>query len=354
MTRKPEEIRQALDTTLSGASHDPTLYNRVVNASKGESPTVKRKLTLSMAFVMILVLMTGTVAVAATYRGVSWFLTEHLCITTVLDPDYVFSDMRQHHNSKYLDATVIDAYWDGLELYITYRVAPVDPTQILRMDCEQQDTSDADLLLWEPDFISVTDYNNPERPHPYTLFCDWKYEEDGSITVFVSFPHYDMSQPDSISIPIFNKVASTQEINLSMLHFYQPTLADPIAAHEHSWIPATCVAPKTCTICGRTDGELGYHDFQPTDAEDRLACAVCTQSNVKPFNIPATMTIRPGDYNNFVLALQLKLNELGCYNGPFSGVYDEATIAAVNAYQEGAGLPIRDICGSETIQSLFP
>ena len=57
MTRKPEDIRTAIDTTLSGASHDPTLFNRVVNASKGDTPPVKKKLTLSMALVLVLMLL---------------------------------------------------------------------------------------------------------------------------------------------------------------------------------------------------------------------------------------------------------------------------------------------------------
>ena len=53
MNRTPDDIRASIDTVLSGASHDPTLLNRVVNASKGDHPPVKRKLTLSMAFVLI-------------------------------------------------------------------------------------------------------------------------------------------------------------------------------------------------------------------------------------------------------------------------------------------------------------
>ena len=62
MTRTHQDIRNAIDTTLSGASHDPTLFNRVVNASKGDSPPVKRKLTLSMALVLVLALAAAAVA----------------------------------------------------------------------------------------------------------------------------------------------------------------------------------------------------------------------------------------------------------------------------------------------------
>lgn len=360
MTRRPESIKEAIDTTLSGASHDPTLFGSVVNASKGDSPPMKRKLTLSMAFVLILVLMTGSVAFAATYRGVSWFLTEYLYRTTELDADYLFSNMEQHHDSKYLDATIIDAYWDGLELSIAYRVTPADSSQILQMNSDYEEANkgatpnEADLLLYEPEFINVTNCNDPDLlSRPYNLSCTWQYETDGAITVFVNFPHYDMSNAGSISIPIFNKVTSTQEISLSMLHFYQPTLTDPITAHEHDWLPASCVSPKVCAICERTEGNLGHHDFQPTSDDTRLTCIVCTQSIAKPFNIPATVTLRPGEYSNFVMALQIRLNELGFYNGPFSGMYDDATTEAVKAYQESVNLPIDGICDPETTQRIM-
>lgn len=359
MTRKPEDIRMAIDTTLSGASHDPTLYHRVVNASKGDSPPVKRKLTLSMALVLILALMTGTVAVAATYRGVSWFLTEKTCEPITLDADYLLSGLQQHHNSKYLNAAVVDAYWDGLNFSIAYHISPADPTHFIQMDCRHPEhdhyrpVEDADILLSEPEFINITDENgNITRPQSYS--SNWVYEDDGSLTAMISFNLYNMSQPVSISIPIFNTLTSTGELFRSMLHCNPPTLADPIAAHEHQWTPATCVSPEVCSICYRTGTELGYHTFQPSEDEDRLICAVCGSSTVKPFNVPATVILRPGDNNVFVLSLQLRLRDLGFYAGIFSGVYDDATTAAVKAYQERQGLFADGVCGVETLKLLFP
>lgn len=358
MNRTPDDIRSAIDATLSGASHDPTLYHRVVNASKGDAPPVKKKLTLSMAIVMILLVLTGTVAVAATYRGVQYFLTEKTN-EQQLDPNYLFSGMQQHHNSKRLDATVVDAYWDGLEMSVAYRVAPVDPSLVIRMRCANevhthyQPAVEADILLYEPEFIYVTDEAG-NSIIPYRFSTDWCYEEDGSITVFVRFPHYDMSQPDSISIPIFNYLTAAKDNALSMLHFSQPILADPVAGHEHDWTAATCVSPKLCTICGRTEGGLGYHDFQPAEDSDRLVCPICTNEIARPFNIPDTTTLIPGDYNNFVIALQRRLTELGYYAGPISGMYDDATAQAVTAYQEIEGLPATGVCDPDTHIKLIP
>ena len=32
--------------------------------------------------------------------------------------------------------------------------------------------------------------------------------------------------------------------------------------HDHDWTNATCKAPKTCTKCGLTEGEIGEHNYQ--------------------------------------------------------------------------------------------
>lgn len=126
MNRTPQDVRTALDTVLSGASHDPALFNRVVNASKGDAPKVKRKLTVSMAFVLILVLMSGTVALAAAYRGVSWFLTERPAQPITIDPDQIMTNLTQESNSEWLDAQVQDAYWDGTMLSVSIRLTTKD------------------------------------------------------------------------------------------------------------------------------------------------------------------------------------------------------------------------------------
>lgn len=361
MTRKREDIRLALDTTLSGASRDPALFNRVVNASKGDIPPVKRKLTLSMTLVLILALITSTVAIAVTTRGVSWFL-EKAWQPVAIDDDYLLSDLRQNHNSTLLSPTVVDAYWDGLEFSIAYHVSPVDPTHTIRMVCNNQQhhhyqpAEDADILLHEPEFINVTDDMTGEIDHIYDAFLstDWVYEEDGSLTAMVKFQLYNMSQLSSYSIPIFNTLSSTGMLYRSMLHCYPPTLDDPIPEHEHQWEDATCVSPKVCTICQRTEGDLGWHDFQPSEDGKYRTCFVCTTTQEAPASIPASFTLRPGDYTNHVWLLQLRLSELGYYEGPLSARYDDATTEAVKTYQESQGLEADGICRPETLQKLFP
>ena len=55
---------------------------------------------------------------------------------------------------------------------------------------------------------------------------------------------------------------------------------------EHQWQDATCTAPKTCTLCGKTDGEAAGHSYvdeivEPTCTEQGCTthtCSVCGDS----------------------------------------------------------------------------
>lgn len=282
MNRTPENIRTALDTVLSGASHDPTLFNRVVNASKGDTPPVKKKLTFSMALVLVLILLAGTAFAAAAVHGVTYFLTEQTCNPTLIDPEYLMNALQQNHTSTRLNATVVDAYWDGKTLSIAYRITAVDPALTVRMPCDSPShehyhpTADADILLAMPDFINIT--VNNEITRPMSSSSNWVYEDDGAITLMHSFAVNDMSEAIAISLPISNTLTSDSSEEFAMLHCILPAMTDPIAEHEHNWLPATCVSPMTCSICGRTEGGLGEHDFQPKACNTTRTCPICTYS----------------------------------------------------------------------------
>ena len=276
MTRKPEDIRTAIDTTLSGASHDPTLYNRVVNASKGDPPTVKRKLTLSMALVLILVLMTGTVAVAATYKGVSWFFDTFKSEETI-DPAYLMDSLEQHHDSELLNIRVVDAYWNGVELSMVFNFAPADPAA----DCvlcssttlAHRCNDTAELRIHTGEDINITTGTKITRP--YWRSYSHVTEADGSLSLMITFNVNDMSKPVAITLPVQTTVRSTGATESALLHCYLPVMADPIAPHEHDWTESTCVSPKVCRICGRTDGKLGDHNFIRATCIKPSTCTVC-------------------------------------------------------------------------------
>ena len=44
---------------------------------------------------------------------------------------------------------------------------------------------------------------------------------------------------------------------------------------EHEWIEASCVAPRTCILCGKTDGELAPHIFSFVSCDEPMVCSLC-------------------------------------------------------------------------------
>lgn len=359
MKRKREDIPLALDAALSGLQRDPALFQSVINASKGDVPPVKRKLTTSLALALVLVLLGVGAAAAAAWRGVSWFLTEKTDAAVSLDPNYLLTEPKQHHNSKYLNAAIVDAYWDGLEFSVVYHVSPVNSAQVLAMQCTKaehthtQQERDADIRLLEPAFISLTDQQG-KLTEPRYFTCDWVHETDGSVSVLITLQCYDMSQPVSIGIPIFNTLSESGYTYHSVLHYKPVTLTDPLADHDHQWQPATCVSLKICTVCRRTEEGLGPHLYRLSRDGAMVLCDLCGKELNRPTHVPAGNTLRPGDQDVFVLALQLKLQEMGFYNGPLSGLYDDETQEAVKACQESLGLHSDGMCGRETTEKLFP
>jgi len=275
MNRQPADIRTAIDTTLSGASHDPTLYHRVVNASKGDDPPMKRKLTVSLALMLILTLLTGT-ALAATYRGVNWFFDTFNHEETI-DPAYLMDSLEQHHDSKLLDIRVVDAYWNGVDLSMVFNFAPSDPSA----DCTLCSTTTlahrckdtAELRIHTGEDMNITTGTKVTRS--YERSYAHVDEEDGSISLMITFNVNDMSQPVAITLPVQTTVRSTGANEDALLHCYLPVMDDPIAPHDHDWEPATCVSTKACRICGRTDGKLGEHNFIRATCIKPSTCTVC-------------------------------------------------------------------------------
>lgn len=51
--------------------------------------------------------------------------------------------------------------------------------------------------------------------------------------------------------------------------------AASITSHEHEWKDATCTEPKTCTVCGETEGKPLGHDYSKASFFKRGVCARC-------------------------------------------------------------------------------
>lgn len=49
-------------------------------------------------------------------------------------------------------------------------------------------------------------------------------------------------------------------------------------ANGHSWTPATCTAPKTCSVCGATEGGALGHNWSAATCTTPKTCSVCGQT----------------------------------------------------------------------------
>lgn len=47
---------------------------------------------------------------------------------------------------------------------------------------------------------------------------------------------------------------------------------------EHEWSPASCAAPKTCNLCGETEGSPLSHQWSSGSCEDPRICSLCGEN----------------------------------------------------------------------------
>ena len=73
-----------------------------------------------------------------------------------------------------------------------------------------------------------------------------------------------------------------------------------VCGHEHIWAEADCTAPKTCVVCGKTEGEPAEHRWNGPGCTAPKTCAVCGATEGEPaghswteatFKAPKTCTV---------------------------------------------------------------
>lgn len=53
-------------------------------------------------------------------------------------------------------------------------------------------------------------------------------------------------------------------------------------AAGHQWVEATCQKPKTCSVCGATEGEVAEHQWKDATCTEPKTCSVCGATEEKP------------------------------------------------------------------------
>ncbi len=71
---------------------------------------------------------------------------------------------------------------------------------------------------------------------------------------------------------------TTKTKALAALLLLAMTLSLTACGHEHTWADATCTAPKTCTACGKTEGEVLAHNWQDATCSAPKTCSLCKET----------------------------------------------------------------------------
>ena len=142
-------------------------------------------------------------------------------------------------------------------------------------------------------------------------------------------------------------------------------------AHEHDWIDATCTEPKTCSVCGETEGEPLGHKWEDATCTEPKTCSACGEIEGSPLGhqwILATCTepkycsvCKETDGQ----ALGHKWDDATCTEPktcsvcgetdgePLGHQVSEWTVTTEsNCLQEGEQSGTCDICGRTVIESL--
>lgn len=73
------------------------------------------------------------------------------------------------------------------------------------------------------------------------------------------------------------------------------TLLLTACGHQHTWVDADCTAPKTCSECGKTEGEVGPHIWFAATCAAPQTCSVCgaTEGEALPHTWQAATCTTP-------------------------------------------------------------
>lgn len=75
-------------------------------------------------------------------------------------------------------------------------------------------------------------------------------------------------------------ITSKQTLRISLITFMVLLLTG--CGHEHQWTDATCTEPKTCSECGKTEGEPLGHDWADATCTEPKTCKVCGATEGEP------------------------------------------------------------------------
>ena len=137
------------------------------------------------------------------------------------------------------------------------------------------DSSDSYICtnIGDPDFpIETTDRILGNEEQCYVLSVDrdkLPAPQSDPSRMEVSFVKNGMRFSEAMNVSLPEKEAAAVE---EAAPSEQATAEN---THEHSWIDATCTEPKTCALCGETEGEALGHDYSTSNFFKTGVCSRC-------------------------------------------------------------------------------
>ena len=86
-----------------------------------------------------------------------------------------------------------------------------------------------------------------------------------------------------LTVPACDSVSSPVLDNTPSVFITIPTESEAVHTtteqqHIHSFMPATCIAPKTCSVCGETEGKKLSHNYTDATCQAPRTCTVCSKT----------------------------------------------------------------------------
>ncbi|MCR5398300.1 MAG: hypothetical protein K6E68_02070 [Lachnospiraceae bacterium] len=72
----------------------------------------------------------------------------------------------------------------------------------------------------------------------------------------------------AVGLLVGNKVSRNKEIAAAQEYLEWES-------QNHTWVAANCQTPKTCSVCGATEGEVGEHEWEEATCSVPKTCKVC-------------------------------------------------------------------------------
>ncbi len=95
----------------------------------------------------------------------------------------------------------------------------------------------------------------------------------------------------------------------------------------HSYAPASCIAPMTCTLCGETSGDVTEHSWQDATCTEPMMCTTCqkTSGSAKGHSLNVTKC-QFCDYSDFSV-LAKSYTDVGSYDATTGATYEVSNVS---------------------------